>query len=61
MMHGFLIKNGPACEKRTILYNGQKPCPQRVRYSETPLYIPVFLAQFFFYPYQVAVVLWNYY
>ena len=26
-------------EKRTILYNEQKPCPQRVRYSETPLYI----------------------
>ena len=24
--------------KRTILYNGQKPCPQRVRYSEAPLY-----------------------
>ena len=26
-------------KKRTILYNRQKPCPQRVRYSETLLYI----------------------
>ena len=39
MMHiGSFDKNGPVSEKRTILYNGQKPCPQRVHYSETPLY-----------------------
>ena len=25
------------------LYNGQKPCPQRVRYSETPLYIYIYI------------------
>ena len=27
---------------RTTLYDGQKTCPQRVRYSETTLYIRIF-------------------
>ena len=36
--NGVLIKWWPVLEKRTILYNVQNPCLQRVRYSETPLY-----------------------
>ena len=37
-MYTVVSQNGHS-EKRTSLYYGQKPCPQCVRYSETPLNI----------------------